>query len=63
MNDAFTAERNFLLYVRNPVKIALLLIEFLKHKFKLTNNGSIFRQEVDTIIEQLNKLAWSIMRI
>ena len=43
LHEAFYGEDNFLLYVRNPVKILLLLIELLDKKLKLTSDDSLLR--------------------
>ncbi len=53
------AERGFLLYVRNPIKICVLLIDLLRRKFH-TGVFSPLKYEVEEVIRSLSKLATEI---
>ena len=43
LDEAFFGEDNWLLYVRNPVKVLLMLVELLDSKLHLTSSDSLLR--------------------
>ena len=60
---ALQEEDNFLLYVRNPVKVLLLLNELLSRSLSLLRDNSHLRYEAKEIMETLSQLARRILMI
>ena len=57
VREAKEERDNFLVYVRNPIKVSLLLLEFIKSKLELTDSSSFLRYEGKVLIEELLRIA------
>ena len=57
VREAKEERDNFLVYVRNPIKICLLLFEFIQSKLQLTDSSSSLRYEGKVLIEELLRIA------
>ena len=56
-NQAKQEEGNFLLYVRNPVKVCLLLSGFLNNRLRVKERFPCFQYQADFITKQLIEIA------
>ena len=60
---ALREEDNFLLYVRNPLKVLVLLIELLNCKLKMTDSSSHLSYEARLMTRNLSQLATRILKL
>ena len=63
LDRALHEKDNFLLYVRNPLKILVLLIELLVSTLKLTRSSSPLRHQARAMVETMKELAVRILKI
>ena len=63
MRSAIVEEDNFLLYVRNPCKICILVVELVVKDLEMLERGSPFKHEANVLVEDLKALALKLLII
>lgn len=63
VSEALKERNNFLVYCRNPIKICLLLCEFIKALFNSKQHLSYLRPEASEVKGKLIELALEIMKL